>query len=434
MKQSIKNLENSAVEITIDLTQEEVKPIKDEVVQKLSAELEIPGFRKGHIPLDVVEAQFGGQVLQEVTDKVMQKYYAEVVKENNLKPVSYARDIKPNLTKDGFVVSFVIDNYPEVKLGTYKGIPATKEKFEMTPEKLDAAIESILNSKAKLVDKGEGEKAETGDTVDLAFEGFIDGVAFEGGKADSHMLELGSHSFIDNFEDQLVGYTAGQEGEVKVKFPEQYGAPDLAGKEATFKVKVNSIKKMQKPELNDETAKELNAESVDDLKAKTQKQIIDSEEARIKNEFITKLLEKLCAECEVAIPQSMIDSEINNRIGQMEQQLGAQGIKLDMYLQMTGMDMDKLKAQLQPMAESQVKSGLILAAIAKEENFTANDDEVSTKLDEIAKAYGMDQAKLKEELTKMGNFDNFLLSVKEEIVIQKALDFIADNAKEIEAE
>ena len=235
--------------------------------------------------------------------------------------------------------------------------------------------------------------------------------------------------FIDTFEDQLVGYEAGQEGEVNVTFPEQYHAANLAGKPAVFKVKVNSIKTLVTPELNDELAKELGFESVEDLKAKKAEEVKAREEARIKNEYIGKLLDKVAATSKVDVPFSMIATEVKNRISEMEQQLSAQGIGMEMYLQMTGMDRAKLESQIAPMAAGKVKVDLILEAIAKAENIEVSEDEVTAKMTEVAKYYGMDLAKLEEELNKHKNYDNFKYTIKGECVMQKAIDLLVETAK-----
>ena len=399
------------MEIKVSLTGEELSPIKTEVLTALAEKAEVPGFRKGKAPLDKVEAQFKDAVKEELTEKVLQKHYDEIVKAGEITPISYIRNVNVEL-KDGYELTFQVDVYPTVELGEYKGLEAEKETFEMTEEKLNKELEIMVNSKSKLVETEAGHKAVMGDTVDLAFEGFVDGVPFEGGKADSHVLKLGSKMFIDTFEDQLVGYEAGQEGEVNVTFPEQYHAADLAGKPAVFKVKVNSIKTVVTPELNDELAKELGFESVEDLKAKKTEEIKAREEARIKNEYIGKLLDKVAANSKVEVPFSMVATEVKNRISEMEQQLSAQGIGMDMYLQMTGMDRAKLENQIAPMAAGKVKVDLILEAIAKAENLDASEEEVTAKMTEVAKYYGMDLAKLEEELNKHNNYENFKYTIK----------------------
>lgn len=235
--------------------------------------------------------------------------------------------------------------------------------------------------------------------------------------------------FIDTFEEQLVGYEAGQEGEVNVTFPAEYHAANLAGKPAVFKVKVNSIKKLVTPELNDELAKEFGFENVEDMKAKTEERIKAREEERVKNQYIGKLLDKVSSTSTVEVPVSMIANEVRARIAEMEQQLAAQGIGFDMYMQMTGMNRAKLEAQIAPMAAAKVKADLILEAIAKAEGIEVSEDEIKEKMTEIAKMYGMDLAKLEEELNKHKNYDNFKMTVQGECLMQKAIDVIVNNAK-----
>ena len=428
MKHEIKKLEKSALEVTMTLTKEEYNPIERAVLAKAQKEVELPGFRKGHAPVEQIKAKYAKETQDEICDEIIKKYFGDVIKAENLRPVSPLYNGKL-VEGEETTLTVHVDIFPEFELGQYKGLEAEKVEFQMNDEKLEEEIQTILKRKSTLTDCEEGHKAEMGDTVELAFEGFIDGVPFEGGKADSHVLKLGSKMFIDTFEDQLVGYEAGQEGEVNVTFPEQYHAANLAGKPAVFKVKVNSIKTLVTPELNDELAKELGFESVKDLKAKKAEEVKAREEARIKNEYIGKLLDKVAATSKVDVPFSMISTEVKNRISEMEQQLSAQGIGMDMYLQMTGMDRAKLESQIAPMAAGKVKVDLILEAIAKAENIEVSEEEVTAKMTEVAKYYGMDLAKLEEELNKHKNYDNFKYTIKGECVMQKAIDLLVETAK-----
>ncbi len=429
MNYEVKKLDNSVVEITLKLEGAEVKGYKKEVLAKLAEKVEVPGFRKGHAPASAIEAQFAGVIKEEVTEKVLHANYETIISENNLKPVNYIMPNSVELEGDKFEAVFTVDVYPEFELGTYKGLEAEKETFELTEDAVEAEIKAMLERGAKLEDAEEGYAAQMGDTVDLAFEGFVDGVAFEGGKADSHTLKLGSKMFIDTFEEQLVGYTAGQEGEVEVNFPAEYHAENLAGKPATFKVKINAIKKSATPELTEEYAKEQGFESVEDLKAKKSEEIKAREEARIANEYRGKLLQQVAANTEVAIPSSMIDREVRARISEMEQQLSQQGMTMDMYMQMSGMTMEKMADQIKPMAANKIKMDIVLDAIAKAEAIEVTEEELATKMEDVAKMYGMDTAKLEEELTKAGNLNAFKENVKIDSVMQKTVDFVVANAK-----
>ena len=428
MKHELKKIEHSAVEITLTLTAEELSPIKSEVIKTLATKVEVPGFRKGHAPLNKVEAAFADAIKEEVVDSVLKANFEKIVAEEKIAPVSFIYDLVANM-KDSLEITFKVDVYPEITLGEYKGLEVEKETFQMTDDLLDKEIENMLNAKSKLEDAAEGHKAEMGNTVDLAFEGFIDGVPFEGGKSDSHQLKLGSKMFIDTFEDQLVGYTVGQEGEINVTFPAEYHAEALAGKPATFKVKINSIKTLAKPELNDEFAKEAGFESVEDLKAKKTAEITAREEARIQNNFVGKLIQKVVADSKVDVPKSMVVREVENRMAEMNQQLAMQGMDLDQYLKMTGMTKEQAFNQIAPMAHNKVQVDLVLEAIAKAENLEVTAEELNAKVEEIAKMYGMTKEQLEAELNKNSNLDEFNHSLKTESLAQKAVEVIVNNAK-----
>lgn len=428
MKHELKKIEHSAVEIKVTLTAEELSPIKSEVVKTLATKVEVPGFRKGHAPLNKVEAAFADAIKEEVVESVLKANFEKIVSEEKIAPVSFIYDLVTEM-KETLEMTFKVDIYPEITLGEYKGLEVEKETFEMTEELLNKEIENMLNAKAKLEDAAEGHKAEMGNTVDLAFEGFVDGVPFEGGKADSHQLKLGSKMFIDTFEDQLVGYTVGQEGEVNVTFPAEYHAEALAGKPAVFKVKINSIKTLAKPELTEEFATEAGFESVEDLKAKKTTEIVAREEARVQNNFVGKLIQKLVADSKIEVPRSMVVREVENRMAEMNQQLAMQGMDIDQYLKMTGMTKEQAFNQIAPMAHNKVQVDIILEAIAKAENLEVTAEELTAKIEEIAKMYGMTKEQLETELTKNSNLDEFNHSLRTESLSQKAIEVIVNNAK-----
>lgn len=428
MKHEIKKLEKSAVEIVISLTKEEAAPLKKEILSNAQKTAEIPGFRKGHAPLDQIEAKYADGIKEELTDRVLKQYYPEVIKAEELKPVSPVYNVTAK-EEEGFAVTFTVDVFPEVTLGEYKGVEIEKTVFEMTEDKLNEEIERMLNAKAELKDAEEGYKAQMGDTVDLAFEGFVDGVAFEGGKADFHQLKLGSKMFIDTFEDQLVGYTVGQEGEVNVTFPAEYHAANLAGKPAVFKVKINSIKVENKPELNDEFAKANGFESVEDMKNKKREEVAKRGEENAKHENRGKMLRKIADASVVEIPQSLIIREVEGRLAELEQQLSMQGMNLEQYFKMTGMTMDTVFAQLAPMSENKVKLDLILDKIAADEKLEVSEEEIKAKTEDVAKMYGMTPETLKEELDKTKRYNEFLNSLKMDLLMSKAIEFIEANAK-----
>ena len=429
MNYEVKKLEKSAVEVKLHLTAEEVKPIVDKVLAHVGEHAEVAGFRKGHAPKEALMANYKDHIESDVANDAINANFPQIVDKEKLEPVSYVRLKEINL-KDDLNLTFDIDVYPQFELGNYKGLEAEKKSFEMTDDLLNEELEIMVRNHAKLEEvEDAGYKAQLDDTVDLAFEGFMDGVPFPGGKAESHLLKLGSKSFIDNFEEQLVGYTKGQEGEITVKFPEEYHAPELAGKPAQFKVKINAIKKLRQPKLNDEFAKELGYASLDELKAKTKEETIKRENDRIENEYVSALLDKLMETTTIDVPVSMVQAEIQNRLREMEYQLSMQGFKMDDYLKMMGGNVETFAAQLAPAAEKKVKVDLILDRIAKDNNFEATDAELNERLEEVAKMYGMDVPALEEELKKNNNLDNFKASVKYDIVMKKAIDEVVKNAK-----
>ncbi|MGL5088584.1 MAG: trigger factor [Cetobacterium sp.] len=428
MKHELKKIEHSAVEIKITLTTEELATLKSEVIKTLATKVEVPGFRKGHAPLNKVEAGFADAIKEEVVESTLKANFDKIVSEEKISPVSFIYDLVADM-KETLEITFKIDVYPEITLGEYKGLEVEKETFEMTEELLNKEIENILTSKAKLEDATKGQKAEMGNTVDLAFEGFVDGVPFEGGKSDSHQLKLGSKMFIDTFEEQLVGYTVGQEGEINVTFPTEYHSEALAGKPATFKVKINSIKTLATPALTEEFAIEAGFESIEDLKAKKTAEIITKEEAKVQNNFVGKLVQKLVADSKVEVPKSMVVKEVENRMAEMNQQLSMQGMDIDQYLKMTGMTKEQAFNQIAPMAHNKVQVDIILEAIAKAENLEVTAEELNTKIEEIAKMYGMTKEQLEAELVKNSNLEEFTHSLRTENLSQKAIEIIVSNAK-----
>ena len=429
MKYEVKKLEKSAVEVKLFLTKDETTPLVDKVVKNAGENAEIPGFRKGHAPKEAILAAYKEQITEEVGTAAINANFPEVVEKEKLEPVSYVR-VKNIELKDDLEIVFDIDVYPEFDLPNYKGLEVEKKTFEMTDERLNEELDRMVQGGAKLEEVAdEAYAAALNDTVDLAFEGFMDGVPFDGGKSESHLLQLGSKSFIDNFEAQLVGYKKGQEGEITVKFPEEYHAKELAGKPAVFKVKINAIKKLSKPELNDEFAKGLGYESVADLKEKTKEDIIKRENDRIENEYVSALVDKVLENAKIDVPVSLVNAEIENRMRDLEYQLSMQGFKMDDYLKMMGGSREAFAAQLAPTAEKKVKTDLILDKIAKTEKFEATEEELNERMAEVAKMYGMDVPKMEEELKKHNNLENFKASVKYDIVMKKAIDEIVKNAK-----
>ena len=429
MKHLVTRKEKSAVEVKLILTKEEIKPIKEGIILEVAKKVEVPGFRKGHAPADKVESNFPDAVKEELVEAILKAHYSNVLEAEKINPVSYIYNVEPKNTDEGLELSFTVDEFPVVTLGEYKGLEITKKEVEFKEENLENEIKNLLLQKSTLEEAESGYKAVIGDTVDLAFDGSIDGVPFEGGKAESHELKLGSKMFIDNFEDQLVGYVAGQEGNITVTFPENYGHAPLAGKPAIFKVKINSIKKSKLAELNDELAKTLNAENVEDLKSKMKSDIISRDEQNAKNEMIGELLGKISDGAKVDIPNSMTMKEVENKLKEIEQNLSAQGANLETYLKMMGKTIEEVVKEMTPSAENKIKTDLILEEIANKENITLTDEEVNSKMEEMSKIYGMTLEKLEEELKKHNNLEAFKANLKIDATLQKVVEFLLENAK-----
>ncbi|MGL5049386.1 MAG: trigger factor [Fusobacteriaceae bacterium] len=429
MKHLVTRKENSAVEVVLTFTKEEINAIKGNILKEMGKKVEVPGFRKGHAPVDKIEANYADALKEELVDALLKANYETVLKSENINPVSYIYNVDAKTTEEGYAVNFTVDEFPVVTLGEYKGLEVEKRTANVTPEALNHAIEALVAQKTELMDAEEGYKAVMGDTVDLAFDGSIDGVPFEGGKADSHSLVLGSKMFIDTFEEQLVGYVVGQEGEVNVNFPVEYGHAPLAGKPAVFKVKINSIKKAVKPELNDEFAVTLGFESLADLNTKKTAELLTKEEQMVKNEIVSKLLTKIVEASEASIPNSMIMREVENKVKEMEQHLSAQGANLEMYLKMMGKTFEQMAAEMTPMATNKVKTDIVLEEIAKAENLVVTEEEMAEKMAEVAVMYGMDTAKLEAELKKNNNLEAFTMNLNVDVTLQKAVDFIVASSK-----
>ena len=282
---------------------------------------------------------------------------------------------------------------------------------------------------SKLKEVPENEEAKNDDVVNINFEGFVDGVAFDGGKAEGYDLTLGSHSFIDTFEDQIVGHKKNDEFDVNVKFPEAYHAENLKGKPALFKVKVNSITRKEEAESNDDLAKELGFESVDDMRAKTRENITKREEARVENEFKNKIIEKVVDGTNVKAPKALVDREIEFQINRFAQQLQMQGINLSQYFQMTGQTIDKMREDSREMAEKSVKTELVLSEISKVENITVTDEEVDNEFEVMATMYGMDKESMLNEVKKSGNYQRFADEAKYRLVNKKTIDLLVKETK-----
>ena len=384
----------------------------------------IPGFRKGKAPMNIVEKYYGAQIFYEdAFNEVATEAYEEALTENKIDVVSRPEvDIAQMEKGKDLIFTAVVQTKPEVKLGKYKGIEIQKIEYKVDKKDVDHELEHMQEHNSRLVTVDD-RPLENGDTATIDFEGFVDGVAFEGGKAEGHELEIGSGTFIPGFEEQLIGMELENEKEIKVTFPKEYFSKDLAGKDATFKVKLHDIKKKELPELDDEFAKDVSEfDTLEELKKSIKEKLTKNKEQREKYETEEAVLKAVCEDSKLDIPSGMIELEIDNMLKDFEQRLSYQGLNLDQYLKMIGKTEEEMRKEYEPQAIEAIKSRLVLEAVMKAEKIEASEEEIKAKMEEMAKSYGKDV----EELSKNENLKNYLA---EGIKSEKALEFIVNNAK-----
>ena len=421
---TVKKLSETVYEVSVTRNGEELKHLKEHVLVHFK-DAKVDGFRKGHVPADVLEKKFKKEIEGEILNHIISEEYRKAVEENNLSPIADIKLEKYENNEDNVEVVFTIPVLPEINLGDYKSVKVEKEALDVNDEKVNAEIEIMRSNAGKLKEVADDEAAQDKDVTNINFEGFIDGEAFDGGKAEGFDLTLGSKSFIDTFEDQIIGHKKGDEFDVNVTFPEEYHAENLKGKPAVFKVKINSIKRKEEAELNEDLAKELGYDSVEDLKAKTKENLIKREEARIENEYRGKVVDAVVDSINFEIPEAVVEREIQFQINRFAQQLQMQGMSLNQYFEMTGQDIEKMRESIKELAEKSVKRDLVLTEIAKAENVEATEEEVNAELDRTALMYGMDREGLIAEVRKSGNYARFIDEIKYQIINRKTVDLLA---------
>ena len=385
----------------------------------------IPGFRKGKAPQNIVEKYYGKEIFYEdAFNEVVPEEYEKAIKDNKIDAVSNPKiDIVKMEKGQDLVFTAVVQTKPEIELGKYKGIEIEKIEYNVKAKDIDDEIADMQDKNARLI-AVEDRPAEKGDTATIDFEGFVDGVAFEGGKAENHDLVLGSNSFIPGFEDQVVGMNINDEKEIKVTFPKEYFSKDLAGKEATFKVKLHELKKKELPTLDDEFAKDVSEfdtlkELKDSIKERLEKQNKEKEKYEKQNAVIKALIEA----AKVEIPSGMVELEVENMLKDFEQRLSYQGLKMEQYLKMINHTEEELKKDYEPEAIEAIKSRLALEAVIKAEKLEASEDEIKAKIEEMAKNYRKEAKDLEEN----ENIKNY---IKQGIESEKAINFLVENSKE----
>ena len=427
MSVQVEKLEKNMAKLTVEVPAEEVEKALQAAYMKEKNKISIPGFRKGKVPRAMIEKMYGAAVFyEEAANILIQDNYAAAMEESKEDIVSRPTiDIVQIESGKPFIFTAEVAVRPEVTLGKYKGVQVTKIDTTVTDEEVEAALEKEQQKNSRTVTVTDRPVAN-GDTAVIDFEGFVDGVAFEGGKGENHPLEIGSHSFIDTFEDQLVGKNAGDEVDVNVTFPEKYQAADLAGKPALFKVKINEIKTKELPDLNDEFASEVSefdtlAEYKEDLRKHLEVEKENEAKRTKEDEAIKKIIDKSTME----IPEAMIDTQCENMVNEFAQRIAQSGLSMEQYMQFSGMTIDGLKEQVRPEAETRIKSSLVLEQIAKDENIEVSEDEINAEIEKMAAQYGMEADKLKEYLGEAEKE-----SIKRDLSVTKAVDLIMENVKE----
>ena len=423
MKKEVLNGSEVAFEIVKD--GEEYSKLRKEVLSKFK-NVKVDGFRKGHVPEDVIEKTFADDIRDEILNRVIREEYAEVLKDKSFRPVSELQITDLKLEKDSLKVNLKVAVFPEFDLPEYKGLNIELEKVEVSDEDVSSQLDKMA-SRAKKYEKTIREEAKNGDIATIDFEGFVDGVAFEGGKAEGHKLELGSKTFIDNFEEQIIGHKVGEEFEVNVKFPEEYHAENLKGKPAVFKIKLHSLEEIVLPELNDDFAKENGADTLEDLKTNVRANLLVEKENQAKNVKLSKIVEKIVDGVNLEVPEILVEQDIDANISQFVQQLQMQGMNLESYLSMTGQTIEKMREDLRANAIKGIKTSFVLSKIGETEDIKVSDEDIENELKNIASMYGMDVEAIKSELEKSGELGRYIGRINSQLFFGKINQFLLEN-------
>ena len=426
MKVKVENVENKTNEVKLEFTIEAEKfeeAIQD-VFKKNAKYFSIPGFRKGKAPFKMVEKMYGIQIFYEdAFNAIAGKAYEDGIKEKELDVVSKPEiDIVQIEAGKDLIFTAVVSLKPEVKLGKYEGIELKKVEYNVSDEDIEHELGHMAERNARLVTVTD-RAVETGDTAVIDFEGFVNGVPFEGGKAENHELTIGSNTFIPGFEDQIIGMKQEEEKDINVTFPEEYFSKDLSGKPAVFKVKLHEIKKKEMPEINDEFAKDCSAfETLEELKKSIKERIEEQNKSKEKYELEENAIEEVCKNAKLEIPEGMIELEIDNMEKDIESRLSYQGINLEKYLEMIGKTREEFRTEYREQAEKQIKSRLVLEEVAKAAKITVAEEDIAAKISEMAKTYGKNEDEIKENV-------GLRQYVEDGLKTEKTINFIIEKAK-----
>lgn len=427
MSVQVEKLEKSMAKLTITVEAAKFDAAVDSAYQKNKGKIAVPGFRKGKAPRAMIEKMYGtGVFFEDAANELIPEAYETAAKESELEIVAQPEIEVTQMDKGtDFIFTATVAIKPEVTLGDYKGIEVEKKEAEVSEEEITAEIDKAREANSRLITI-EDRATEDGDTVIIDFDGYVDGKQFEGGYAEDYTLVLGSHSFIDNFEDQLVGKNLGEDVEVNVTFPEEYHVDELKGKPALFKVKIKEIQKKELPELDDDFAQDVSDfDTLDEYKADVEKKILENKENQIKREQEDQIIEKIIENAQMEIPQQMIAAQTRQMTQEFAQRLQSQGLSLEQYMQFTGLTPQKMMEDLEPQALKRIQSRLVLEAVVAAENIEASDEEIDKELENMASMYQMEIDKLKELIG-----DDEKKQIGMDLAVQKAVEFVVKEAVE----
>lgn len=426
MSVQVEKLEKNMAKLTIEVSAEQFQDAVKKAFNKNKNKFSIPGFRKGKAPQAMIEKMYGeGIFFEDAADEAINETCMAAMNESGLEIVSRPEVSIEQIGKDKpFVYTALVAVRPEVVLGEYKGIEVERADASVSAEDVEAELKRVQEQNARLITV-EDRPVANGDQTVIDFEGFVDGKGFDGGKAEDYGLTIGSHSFIDTFEEQLIGKQIGEECEVNVTFPKEYHAPDLAGKPAMFKVTVKEIKVKELPELNDEFAEEVSDfDTLEEYKKDIEAKIAERKQKEAATENENRVLDKVVANAAMEIPERMIDGQIDNMIQEAARRMQSQGLSMDMYMKYTGMTMETMREQMKPQALKRIQTRLVLEEVVKAENIQASDEKVEEELAKMAAAYQMEADKLKEYMTEKERNQ-----IKEDLAVQEAVDFLVAESK-----
>ncbi len=426
MSLQVEKLEKNMAKLTVEVPAEQFEAALKTSYNKNKSRFNIPGFRKGKAPQAMVEKMYGvGVLYEDAVNEAIDSTYAQALDESGLDIVSRPEIGVEQVEKGkAFIYTATVAVKPEVTLGEYKGIEVEKARPEVTDADVEAELKKVQEQNSRLVSIEDRPVAD-GDQTVIDFEGFVDGVAFEGGKAEDYPLTIGSHSFIDTFEDQLIGKNIGEDVEVNVTFPAEYHAAELAGKPAVFKVKVKEIKVKELPEMNDEFAGEVSEfETLEEYKADVKAKLAETKQQQATTENENNVVQKVVDNASMDIPEPMIDLQVRNMIEDYAHRMQSQGISLEQYMQFTGSTMEQMQEQMRPQAERRIRTRLVLEAVVAAEGLEASEEAVEAEIKKMSESYKMEPEKIREIVGEEG-----LKQMKEDLAVQEAVDFLVAEAK-----